>query len=542
MRNRQARWSARGQARWAAAPLTVAVAATLLAGCGSDDGEAAGKGEPIVMGMSDDIISTDPASGYDPASWLVFNNVFQSLLSFPKGSTTPQPEAASQCGFTDSRTRVYSCTLRDGLRFSNGNELTSEDVKFSFERTLRIDDEAGPAVMLDSIDEVTTTDKKTVVFRLKYPDATFPQKIASGAGSIVDHRSYPKNSLREDQKAVGSGVYTLSSFDKKQARFSVNPHYRGPAEAQNSGMTLKLFHGDQDRLKKAVQKGDVDLAYRGLSTAALAGLEASSGTAGSNRHIQVVEGTSAEVQHLVFNLKDPVTGKLGVRQAIAYLLDRTTLIRDVYKRTAEPLYSVVPAGITGHNTAFFDRYGERPQRDKAEAALRSEGIQGKAELTLWATPVRYGPDTVKEFEEIADQLNASGLFDAKVKTRDIEQYDKDIAAGKYGVYVKGWVPDYPDADNFTAPFFGEGNVLSNGYDPGRITGQLLPRTAKKSNRADTVQDFEAVQDQVAEEVPVLPVWQGKQYAVARENIAGLEWTLDASTVFRFWEISKGADG
>ena len=46
------------------------------------------------MGMSDEVLATDPASGYDPGSWLLFNNVFQSLLSFPKGGTTPQPEAA----------------------------------------------------------------------------------------------------------------------------------------------------------------------------------------------------------------------------------------------------------------------------------------------------------------------------------------------------------------------------------------------------------------------------------------------------------------
>lgn len=516
--------------------LTV-LAAGLLTGCGSDDKPAAGKGQPVVMGMSDEVLATDPASGYDPGSWLVFNNVFQSLLSFPRGGTTPQPEAAEECHFTDEHSRVFSCTLREGLTFSNGHKLTSKDVKFSFDRTLRINDPNGPAVMLTSIGSIDTPSARKVVFHLKQPDATFPQKIASGAGSIVDHRVYPADHLRKDHKAIGSGVYTMESFSEDEAVFEVNPDYRGPAKVQNSGMTMKFFHGHQDRLKKAVESGDVDLAYRGLSTDAIASLETS--TAGDEHGVKVVEGTSAEVQHMVFNMDDPVTGKLGVRQAIAYLLDRQALVRDVYKRTAEPLYSVVPAGITGHTTSFFDRYGQQPQPDKAKAALRAEGITDPVELTLWATPVRYGPDTVAGFKEIAHQLNASGLFDATVKSVPIEQYKKDVTAGKYGAYVKGWVPDYPDPDNFTAPFFGKGNVLENNYDAGPISDVYIPKTEAQSDRADTMDTYEKIQDLVAEQLPVLPLWQGKQYAVAQENINGLQWSLDASTVFRFWEISKG---
>ncbi|MEU8568682.1 ABC transporter substrate-binding protein [Streptomyces pathocidini] len=513
----------------------------MLVGCGSDDAGSAGTGEPVVMGMTDEVLATDPASGYDPASWLLFNNVFQSLMSFPKGGSAPQPEAAERCGFDDKNSKVYQCELKDGLKFSNGDPLTSEDVAFSFRRTLKINDKNGPAVMLSTIKDIKTPDAKTVVFHLKTSDATFPMKIASGAGSIVDRREYDMGKLRTDGKAVGSGVYTLDSFDsKKEALFSVNPNYKGPAEVKNSGMTMKFFQGDQKGLKKAVEKGSVDLAYRGLAMKDIADLEAKT-TAGKSS-IEVVEGSSAEVQHLVLNVKDPVVGKLGVRRAIAYLLDRQALVRDVYERTAKPLYSIVPAGITGHNTAFYDTYGDHPQADKAEAALREAGVNGKVPLTLMGTPVRYGPGTIPALKEVAQQLNASGLFDADVKSVELDEYEKGIAAGKYGVYVKGWIPDYPDPDNFTAPFFGEGNVLSNNYESDRIVKDLIPTTAAEANRAATERSFKELQDIVAEDVPVIPLWQGKQYAVARDNVDGLEWTLDASTVFRFWEISKGSEG
>ncbi|GAA3240781.1 ABC transporter substrate-binding protein [Streptomyces thermocoprophilus] len=497
------------------------------------DRQRRGNGSTVVMGMSDDVLATDPASGYDPGSWLLFNNVFQSLLSFPKGATEPQPDAARACDF-DTSTTVYTCTLRDGLKFSNGDDLTSEDVKFSFDRMLKIDDPDGPAVMFTTLDKVETPDSKTVVFRLKVPDATFPSKIASGAGSIVDHRQYDANGLRKDGQAVGSGPYKLDSFNDDQAVFSVNDQYKGTVEPKNSGVTLKFFHGDQSGLKKALLAGDVDIAYRGLTASDIAGLDQRDGTTG----VEVVEGSSAEVQHLVFNMDDPVAGKLGVRKAIAYLIDREALIKDVHQGTATPCTRSSPPESPATTRPSSTPTAPAPARPRPPPHSAPTASPPPVDITLWSTPVRYGPATDAELKAIAGQLNASGLFRADVKSVPLEQYEKDIEAGKYGVYVKGWVPDYPDADNFTAPFFGPDNVLGNHYTNRTITGSLLPATAAQSDRAATEKEFGRLQDIVAAELPMLPVWQGKQYAVVRENVYGLESCLDASTVFRFWELQK----
>ncbi|MFE4654990.1 ABC transporter substrate-binding protein [Streptomyces sp. NPDC056707] len=510
--------------------------AALLSGCNvrSDFGNF-GNSNRIVMGISDNVVVTDPASGYDPGSWLVFNNVFQSLLSFQTGYSEPQPEAAKKCTFLTSRT-TYRCTLRDNLTFSNGNALTSEDVKFSFDRTMKIDDPSGPAPLLSSIEDITTPDAMTIIFHLKAPDMAFPGKIASGGGSIVDHRTYSADSLQKSENVVGSGPYKLDSIDNSRAVFSVNSNYRGSARIKNSGIIIIFYRGDQRSLALALEKGDIDIAYRGLTAQDISQVS-SSGTAREGG-IEVVEGSSAEVQHLVFNMSDPLVGKIGVRKAIAYTINRYALINDIYRGTASPLYSIIPAGILAHNTAFFDMYGDGPQPEKAKRALLAEGLTEKVKVTLWSTPIRYGPSTDEEFEAIAKQLNDSDLFEASVRSVPFGRYEKGIAAGEYGIYVKGWVPDYPDPDNFTQPFFGEDNVLRNGYRNSDITDRILPKTASESDRAHTRKDFSELQDQVARDLPILPIWQGKQYAVAHGRISGLRLTLDPSTVFRFWELEK----
>ncbi|MEU1620824.1 ABC transporter substrate-binding protein, partial [Streptomyces sp. NPDC005722] len=93
-----------------ALPLSVTVTAAVVAGCGAGGADGGATGKSLTMGITDKVTAVDPASGYDVGSWIVFSNVFQSLLSFPKGATTPEPEAAESCKFTDEGSKTFDCT------------------------------------------------------------------------------------------------------------------------------------------------------------------------------------------------------------------------------------------------------------------------------------------------------------------------------------------------------------------------------------------------------------------------------------------------
>ncbi len=152
---------------------------------------------------------------------------------------------------------------------------------------------------------------------------------------------------------------------------------------------------------------------------------------------------------------------------------------------------MVPAGLTGHTTGFFDDYGD-PSPSKARQILSQAGISERVPLTLWYTTDRYGSDA-PEFQEIKRQLEDSGLFRVSLNGRPWKTYEEGYRKGEYPVFGRGWFPDFPDAENFIAPFVGRQNALGTPYPAPRITDTLLPASRRESYCGAVVKEFEAAQ-------------------------------------------------
>ncbi|MTE22117.1 peptide-binding protein [Streptomyces sp. TRM43335] len=511
---------------------TVLVTVTLLAGCGSLLGEGETE-EAIVVGTTSTPSTLDPAGAWD-GSWELFRNVYQTLLHFPNSSGTPEPDAAQRCGFTDTVSSVYRCVLKKDLKFSGGGALNAEAVKYSFERTLDIKADTGPAQLLQSIDRIETSGERTIIFHLKRPDATFPLVLATPAASIVDPAVYPADRLLESDKISGSGPYRLESYqDGERAELVKNGSYDGSAKVKNNAVTVRYFKESEEMVEE-FKKGDLDLTYRGLTPEQITEFE-------KNRtdypDIKLSEVYGTEIRYLVFNPQHEAVSNPAVRRAVAQVIDRKALVRNVYKRTAAPLYSMVPGGITGHTSAFYEKYGE-PDVEKAKQTLAQAGITEKVRLTLWYATDRYGAVTAEEFGEIKRQLEASGLFEVTLEGRGWRELQKGIAEGEYPVFGRGWFPDFPDADNYISPFVGKENALGAPYEDKVLTGTLLPRSRKESDRGAVSDDFGKAQEILAEDARLLPLWQGKLYIAAHEDIAGVEWCIDSSTIMRLWELDR----
>jgi len=534
-----ATWGRRGIALGAGAAAT----ALVLTGCASSsvsDTELNG----LSIGTTDKVTSLDPAGSYDNGSFAVQNQVFPFLMNTPVGSPDVEPDIATKAEFTSPTT--YEVTLKDGLEFANGNKLTSSDVKFSFDRELKINNENGPQSLLANLKSIDTPDDTTVVFNLDHADQTWPQVLSSPAGPIVDEDVFSATKLTSADDIVKgkafAGQYQISSYKENQLiQYKTNPKYDGLlGKAKTDEVTANYFTKETD-LKLAVQKGDVDVAYRSLTPTDISDLR-------KDDDLKVTDGPGGEIRYVVFNFKTQPFGTgqddadeakaLAVRQAAADVVDRAALAKEVYNDTFTPLYSMVPDGLTGAVQPFKDMYGDGdggPDVAKAKKTLADAGVSGKVQLDIQYAPDHYGSASDDEYALLKTQLEDSGLFTVNIQSTVYTTYAQERTKDAYPEYQLGWFPDFSDADNYLSPFFTKENFVQNHYDDSVIQDLIAKEQAESDpdKRADLI---EQAQEREASQISTLPLLQGKSVAVAGKDVKGL--TLDASFKFRYATLSK----
>ncbi|WP_308492427.1 ABC transporter substrate-binding protein [Microbacterium terrisoli] len=540
------------RARILAALGAVSASAIVLAGCAGgggnsgNDGNDGNAGAALLVGTTDKITSIDPAGSYDNGSFAVMNQIYPFLMNSKYGTADVSPDIATSAEFTTPT--EYTVKLKPGLKFANGNDLTSSDVKFSFDRVVKINDPSGPATLLGNLASIDTPDDTTVVFHLKAAnDQTWPQILSSPAAPIVDEQVFSADKVTPDADIVKgdafAGQYTIDSYKINElVDFKPNKDYQGLlGKAENAGVTTK-YYADASNLKLAIGNGDIDVAYRSLSPTDIADLKA------NNDKVKVVDGPGGEIRYIVFNFNtmpfgaktadaDPAKA-LAVRQAMADLIDRDKLSKDVYKDTYTPLYSYVAQGMTGANEALKGLYGDGnggPSLDKATQTLQAAGVKTPVTLNLQYNGDHYGPSSGDEYAAMKTQLENGGLFKVNLAQTEWVQYSKDRVADVYPMYQLGWFPDYSDAGNYLAPFFSKDNFLGNHYDNKDVQA-LIAKEETNPDATARAEEIGQVQDLVAKDLSTLPYLQGLQVAVVGKDVQGT--TLDGSFKFRYAPLHK----
>ncbi|OON82275.1 ABC transporter substrate-binding protein [Streptomyces tsukubensis] len=526
-------------------PAVIGLLAPVLAACGGSDG-GGNDDKPIVVGTTDRFAVTkqvpapfDPAYAYDVGSWNLMRQTVQGLMRVPRGGGEPEPDAAEKCGFTDSGNERYECTLREGLTFADGTPITSSDVKFSLARVLSLKAETAIRGLFTNIDTMETPSKRKVVFHLKSADATFPYKLATPNAGLVSSKQYSAKKFRKGFQLDGSGPYTVDMQSKggelTKAVYTKNPKYKGSIELQNNKAEVRPFASSAAMTAK-LKSGEVDVLGRTITPA-----EVKSMSENPPKHVSLVESPGLEISYVAFNTESGQASDKAVRQAMAQLIDRGEIASKAYGTAAEPLYSIVPATITGHTNPFFNVYGD-PSTEKARTILGKANITTPVKLDLTYTTDHYGTQTKKQFEVLSKQLNDSGLFDVTIKGKPWDTFRGEELKRKYDVYGMGWFPDFADPDSFIAPFLDKENILNTPYDNEEIRSKLIPQSRSEADRLSATPSIEDIQDIVAKDVPMLPIWQGKTYAAARDDITGVEWVLSSSSVLQLWELGRGVAG
>jgi peptide/nickel transport system substrate-binding protein len=526
-----------------------------LTSCGTkDDGSAASsKSDTIVIGTTNKVTALDPAASFDTGSKDLQDQVFGLLYSYKPGSTKLEPYLASEGKFNTAGD-VFEVKLKPDLHFANGHDITSADVKTSFERVIKIADANGPESLLDGLSGVTTSDKLTAEFHLKQPfDQTIVSVLSSPAGFIVDHEVFHEDKAVSNEEIVKanafSGPYTISQFKlNENVQFAINSSFKLDDFSAHVPNVILRYYTSSSNLTMDLKNSVVDVAYHTLLPSEIVDLK-------KNDQLDIAQTAGGQLRFMVFNLltmpygeksanPDPEKAK-AVRQAAASLIDRDYIAEQVYKGTYEPAYSLLPEGFPGHGEPFKEYTDNgKPNKAKAQEILKEAGVQTPVTLSLQYNTDHYGAASADEYNAVKTQLEASGLFKVNLAQTEWVQFNKkrtntDTQVGEYPAYQQGWFPDFSDSDNYLKPLLSSTTgYLKNNYKNEKVD-ELIAQELGERDDAKRGEIFAEISKLAAEDASVIPLLFGAESIATRKNIHDVAKSFTLEFTLQFAGLSKG---
>lgn len=326
----------------------------------------AGK-DTLIVGTTDSIeTSLDPAEVWDFFGASMVYNLGAPLVYIRPGSSAGPddfvPALATKWSVSaDGLTWTFD--LRQGVKFSDGTELTSDAVKYSFERNIALEMPDGPQLGLgysDIIGSVEAPSKYQVVITLNHAFSPFLSLLAFSGSFMVNPKKAPNTPGQAVQYVEGDaeasnpndlGPYVLKEWTRKggkdyEMKLDANPNYFGVADGYPKAKHIIMkFYSDATALALAMKSGEIDLAFRQLTATDIKSMQ-------SDPNLKVWEGTGAFIQYICFQERMPPFDNPKARQAIAAALDRKEIVDTVFLGQGTPLYSMIPNGMAFHQDPF----------------------------------------------------------------------------------------------------------------------------------------------------------------------------------------------
>lgn len=379
--------------------LALVMVGAVLPGCGDGSKDPGGQGnngktgEPvkggeITVGIAQDLDdSLDPHQTVAAGTREVLFNIFEGLVK-PNSDGEMIPAVAEKYTLSEDGT-TYTFTLREGVKFHNGQTVTAEDVVYSINRCAAVPEgqEKPLVAAFSAVKSVEALDEKTVAVTIAQRDLEF---ISYMTAAII-----PADYENQDTTPVGTGPFKFVSRTPQQdfvmERFE---DYWG-APAWLDKVTYKICE-NADALVMNLNGGSIDLCAH-LTSAQASQL---------NQNFQVLEGTMNLVQAIYLNNQAKPFDNQLVRQALCYAIDR----QGIMDMVADGHGTAVGSSIYPAFTKYFlpelvDKYPHSVE--KAKELLAQAGYPDGFDMTI-SVPNNYQPhmDTA---EVVAEQLREAGI-------------------------------------------------------------------------------------------------------------------------------------
>jgi peptide/nickel transport system substrate-binding protein len=369
------------------------------------------RGGELIVGKDQEAPGLDPAKNPASAAIRIFDLLYSRLIRLDN-EMRPRPDLAERWRISPNG-KIYTFWLRKGVKFHHGRELTSEDVKYTYERILNPATGSIARSFFAAIDVIETPDKYTVRFLLRDPFAPFLVNTASAWAGIVAKEIVEQNRGDLNKVEAGSGPFQLQEWSPENRTVLVrNPDYYVPGQPVVDKVTFLIMREESARIA-ALRTGRVHLTV--LTAAGLDTLKGSS-------IIKVLSGPTLSYGYLGMNVAREPFDKLKVRQAVSYAVDRREIIDTVYRGHAR-LTGPVPSAMAGWAIDVSDNPFYKPDINKAKQLMAEAGVPNGFKTTIMAMATI--PAQVESAQVIQSQLKRIGI-------------EAEIQPLEVGVYVDNW--------------------------------------------------------------------------------------------------------
>ncbi|WP_107758934.1 ABC transporter substrate-binding protein [Dickeya sp. Secpp 1600] len=419
----------------------VAAASVLLAlSLVSELAQAAGI---LTIGRREDSTTFDPIKSAQNADNWVFSNVFDVLIRVDKTGTKLEPGLAQSWTVSPDGT-VYTFTLREA-RFSDGSPVTAQDAVFSLTR-IRDSKESLWRDSYSIIDKLAAPDAHTLVVTLKSPSAPFLSQLALPNASVLPEKIV--HSLGEEtfaEKPIGSGAFVIKSWARgDRIVLAKNPYYWQADHVNLDGVEWQTIPDDNTRMLK-VQAGELDAALS-VPFSRIVSLQ-------KDPNLKVVLDPSTREDSLLINHSHGLLGKVEVRQALDYAIDKSAIVKTVTFNYGSVANSYIPKGALYY---YADNLQRPYDPQKAKQMLKAAGA---SDLTLNYV-VNAGDEVDEQIAVLLQQQLAKAGVTVNLQKVDPSQSWSMLIAGDFDISVNYWTNDILDPDQKTTFVLGHDSNMN----------------------------------------------------------------------------------
>ncbi len=477
------------------------------------------KGGTLVLARAGEVTNLDPHKVPAFTSARVFELVYSYLMRLDDALGV-QPDLAESAPTVSSDGKTVTVKIRSGVKFHNGDPLTSADVKYTFDRIIDTKTAAVARSFFTDVDTITAPDATTVVFNLKNPNAPLIAFMAHPNTGIVSKKIGEANAdLSKKETAIGSGPFKLAEWVPDNfMRFEANKDYYVSGQPYLDGIRINVVP-DESGLTAALRTKAADMAIITNANVART-LRAESGVTLSAK-------PSLSYNLLFVNTKRKPLDNLKVRQAIAYAIDRKAIIDAVAFGEGEVTGPIAPALANyALPTSQYPLY----TRDVAKAKqLLQEANVGPVSFTMLTQTTE--PAYAKDIAQLVQQQLAEIGVTMKIETLEFTQWvdrwlkaDFDMAPGLNG--------GGPDPDFYVYRYFtNDGNLNFVTSYQNTVSSDAIKTARATTDVAKRKDLYTTAQKELVNGVPFIWLFVGRDYNATLPTTKGFIHLPTGSVIY-----------